>query len=94
MDGEQDGAQETGQEQQGQQVDQAQPDDKQGEAQEQVATPPSDGEIRAALADRDKKIAELERQIADAAKTVESAQALARQIEELKAASDAERVEK
>lgn len=32
MDGEQDGAQETGQERQGQQVDQAQPNDKQGEA--------------------------------------------------------------
>ena len=44
------------------------------------------------MADRDKKIAELEAQIADAAKTVESANALAKQIEELKAATDAERV--
>ena len=49
-------------------------------------------EYRAALVDRDKKIAELEAQIADAAKTVESANALAKQIEELKAATDAERI--
>ncbi len=54
---------------------------------------PDDKEIRAALAERDEKIAELERQIADAAKTVESAEALAKQVEELKAASDAERCE-
>ena len=49
-------------------------------------------EYRAALVDRDKKIVELEAQIADAAKTVESANALAKQIEELKEATDAERI--
>ena len=49
-------------------------------------------EYRAALVDRDKKIAELEAQIADAVKTVESANALAKQIEELKEATDNERI--
>ena len=49
-------------------------------------------EYRAALADRDKKIADLEGQIAEAAKSVESANALAKEIEELKAATDAERI--
>lgn len=93
MDGEQDGAQTQGEEQQGQQGD-PQADGKQQEpkAPAQVGTP-DDEEILAALAERDEKIAELERQIADAAKTVESAEALAKQIEELKAASDAERCE-
>lgn len=93
MDFEQDGAQAQGEEQQGQQGD-PQADDKQQEpkAPEQVGAP-DDKEIRAALAERDEKIAELERQIADAAKTVESAEALAKQVEELKAASDAERCE-
>ena len=51
-----------------------------------------EAEYRAALADRDKKIADLEGQIAEAAKSVESANALAKEIEELKAATDAERV--
>lgn len=70
MDGEQDGAQAQGQEQQGQQGD-PQADDKQQEpkAPEQVGAP-DDEEIRVALAERDEKIAELERQIADAAKAV------------------------
>ena len=51
-----------------------------------------DGEIRAALAERDEKIAELEAQVAEASKSVESAGALARQIEELRAASEEELV--
>lgn len=93
MDGEIDGAKETGQERQGQQVDQATGNDqqKQQEAQ-QVGAAPTDEEIRAALAERDQRIADLERQVAEASKTVESAEALAKQIEELKAASDEERV--
>lgn len=80
MDGEQDGAQAQGEKQQGQ------------KAPEQAGAP-DDEEIRAALAERDEKIAELEAQIAEAAKTAESAEALAKQIEDLKAASDAERCE-
>ncbi len=51
-----------------------------------------EAEYRAALADRDAKIKELEVQIAEASKTVESANALAKQIEDLKASADAERV--
>ncbi len=51
-----------------------------------------DAEYRAALADRDKKIAELESQIAEASKSVESANELAKQIEQLRADTDAERV--
>ncbi len=42
--------------------------------------------------DRDAKIAELEAQITEASKSVESAEALAKQIEGLKAAADEERV--
>lgn len=93
MDGEIDGTQETGQEQQGQQVDQAAGDDQQMQQEtQQIAVAPTDEEIRAALAERDQKIADLERQVVEASKTVESAEALAKQIEELKAASDEERV--
>ena len=50
-------------------------------------------ETRAALAECDEKTAELEAQIAETAKTVESVEVLAKLIEELKAASDAERCE-
>ena len=103
MDGEQSGAQTSGEEQQGQQVEQT-AGNEQPRQQAQEVTSEGDGddtkssdankaeaEYRAALADRDKKIAELEAQIAEAAKSVESANALAKQIEELKKASDAER---
>lgn len=93
MDGEQDGAQAQGKEQQGQKGD-PQVDDEQQEpkAPEQVGAPDNE-KIRAALAERGEKIAELEAQIAETAKTVKSAEALANQIEELKAASDTERCE-
>ena len=99
MDGEVDGTQTQGEEQQGVQGEQAAGVEQSGQAEEVGgegadvdAGSGGDAEYRAALADRDKKIAELEAQIADAAKTVESANALAKQIEELKAATDAERV--
>ena len=101
MDGEVDGTQTTGEEQQGVQGDEAAGVEQSGQAEEVGGAEGAEGngnegggdaEYRAALADRDKKIAELEAQIADAAKTVESANALAKQIEELKAATDAERV--
>lgn len=70
MDGEQDDAQAQGKEQQGQQDDPQADDEQQGQkAPEQVGAP-DDEEIRAALAERDEKNAELERQIADAAKAV------------------------
>lgn len=93
MDGEIDGTEETGQEQQGQQVDQKAGDDQQKQQEaKQVGTAPTDEEIRAALAERDERIAELEAQVAEASKTVESAEALAKQIEELKASADEERV--
>lgn len=55
-------------------------------------SPVGEDEYRAALADRDKKIAELEGQIAEAAKSVESANTLTKQIEQLKADADAERI--
>lgn len=95
MDGEMEGAQATGEEQQGQQGDQTaggqQPQGKQ-QAAEQVegvgvdngaddASPVGEEEYRAALADRDRKITELEAQIAEATKSVESAKELAKQIE-------------
>lgn len=93
MDGERDGEQAQGQERQGQQGDPQAEDEQQGQkAPEQVGAP-DDEEIRAALAERDERIAEFERQITEAVKTVESAEALVKQIEELKAASDAERCE-
>ena len=101
MDGEVDGTQTTGEEQQGVQGDEAAGVEQSGQAEEVGGAEGSEGtgaengggaEYRAALAERDKKIAELEAQIADAAKTVESANALAKQIEELKAATDAERL--
>ena len=102
MDGEVDGTQAQGEEQQGVQGGEAAGVEQSGQAEEVGneaqgvdggdAGGTGDAEYRAALADRDKKIAELEAQIADAAKTVESANALAKQIEELKAATDAERV--
>ena len=95
MDGEVDGAQTQGEEQQGVQGGEAVGVEQSGQEAQQVSGAEDgdgDAEYRAALADRDKKIAELEAQIADAAKTVESANALAKQIEELKAATDAERV--
>ena len=101
MDGEVDGTQTQGEEQQGVQGDEAAGVEQSGQAEEVGGAEGAEGadgkdggdaEYRAALADRDKKIAELEAQIADAVKTVESANALAKQIEELKAATDAERV--
>ena len=101
MDGEVDGTQTQGEEQQGVQGDEAVSVEQSGQAEEVGGAEGAEGadgkdggdaEYRAALADRDKKIAELEAQIADAVKTVESANALAKQIEELKAATDAERV--
>lgn len=52
----------------------------------------ADDAYRAALAERDAKISALEGQIAAAAKSAEAADALAKQIEEMKAANEAERV--
>ena len=92
MDGEIDGTEETGQEQQGQQGNQKADNDQQKQQEAQVGAVPTDEEIRAALAERDERIAELEAQVAEASKTVESAEALAKQIEELKASADEERV--
>ncbi len=107
MDGEINGTQAQDEEQQGQQVEQT-VDEQQPQQQPQAeVTSSGDGdssdtsggdgatnedEYRAALADRDAKIKDLEAQIAEASKTVESANALAKQIEDLKAAADAERV--
>mgnify|MGYP004535962707 FL=1 len=47
---------------------------------------------KAALAERDKGIAELEAQVADTAKSAETAESLTKQIEELKASNEAERI--
>ena len=101
MDGEVDGTQTQGEEQQGVQGDEAAGVEQSGQEEEVGGGAgiedgedgaSGDAEYRAALVDRDKKIAELEAQIADAAKTVESANALAKQIEELKEATDNERI--
>ena len=102
MDGEVDGTQTQGEEQQGVQGEQTAGVEQSGQAEEVggegaegndgESGGAGDAEYRAALVDRDKKIAELEAQIADAAKTVESANALAKQIEELKEATDNERI--
>lgn len=93
MDGEIDGAKAQGEERQGQQVDQKTGDDQQKQQEAMpVGAAPTDEEIRAALAERDQRIAELEAQMAEASKSVEPAEALARQIEELKASADEERV--
>lgn len=70
MDGEQDGAQVQGEEQQGQQGDPQAGDEQQGPKTPVQVGAPDDEEIRVALAERDEKIAELERQITDAAKAV------------------------
>lgn len=45
------------------------------------------------LADQAKQIADLEKQVADAAKTAETAQALTKQIEDMKAEAEAERLD-
>ncbi len=118
MGGEQNGAEETVEEQQGQQV--VEKDDDAASQGSQTVTEGHEGheghggddgdgadkgadgndgdgvdveaEYRAALADRDKKIADLEAQIAEASKSVESANELAKQIEQLRADTDAERV--
>lgn len=92
MDGEIDSAEETGQEQQGQQVDQKASNDQQKQQETQIGSAPTDEEIRAALAVRDERIAELEAQLAETSKTAESAEVLAKQIEELKASASEERV--
>ncbi len=98
------GAQAQGEEQQGQQVEpeggeQQSVEQPNGQQAQEVGAGGGDGdggdvdaEYKAALADRDKKIAELEAQIAEASKSVESANELAKQIEKLRADADAERV--
>ena len=68
------------------------------QAPQQQETQPIGGDetkegYEAALAERDAKIAELEKQVADAAKNAEAAEELAKQIGELKEASAAERAE-
>ena len=110
MDGEQNGAEETVEEQQGVEGGEAVGGNDAANSEVEEVTVSGNGadgndgdngaddtdkaaaEYRAALVDRDKKIADLEAQIAEASKTVESANALAKQIEELKEATDAERV--
>mgnify|MGYP006934591976 CR=1 FL=1 len=109
MDGEQDGAQEAGQGQQGQQTNDAQQNDEQMQQATQVDDAARGGvgeagdegsdsseqadDYKAILAERDKKIADLEGQIAEAAKSVEAANKLAEQIESLRKTNEAERVE-
>ena len=101
MDGEVSGAETTGEEQQGVQGDQALGDERQGQQTEEVGvgegagvdnSADADAEYRAALAERDRKIAELEAQVAEAFKSTEAAEGLAKQIEEMRAAADAERI--
>ncbi len=105
MGSEDNGAQTSGEERQGQQVEPEggeqqpqQPSQQQaqevggGEDGESGEDGGVDAEYKAALADRDKKIAELEARIAEASKSVESANELAKQIEKLRADTDAERV--
>ena len=68
------------------------------QAPQQQETQPVGGDnakegYEAALAERDAKIAELEKQVADAAKSAEAAEELTKQIGELKEASAAERAD-
>lgn len=78
MDGDRDGAQAQGEELTRQQGDPQAEDEQRGQkAPEQVGAP-DDDEICTALAERDEKIAELDAQIAEAAKTVEPAEVLAK----------------
>ena len=59
--------------------------------QEPVAEPALDEELRQAIAERDARIGELEAQIEEASRSVEAANALAAQIEELRQGAEAER---
>ena len=59
--------------------------------QEPVAGPSLDEELRQAIAERDARIGELEAQIEEASRSVEAANALAAQIEELRQGAEAER---
>lgn len=106
MDGEIDGAQTAGEEQLGgaQAQDdggsQQQPQGDGNQAQvggsktgtpQDSSEPEGAEELRRALAERDEKIAQMEAQIADAFKSTEAAEALAKQIEKMKAAADEQR---
>lgn len=92
MDGEQDGAQAQGEERTRQQGDPRAEDEQQRQkAPEQVGAP-GDDEIRAALAERDEKIAEPEAQVAETSKSVEAANRLAADIEAMRKANEDERL--
>ena len=98
MDGGVDGAQAQGEEQQAagggepQAQQQAQVDGGEAGGGDGGGASGADEAYRAALAERDAKISALEGQIAAAAKSAEAADALSKQIEEIKAANEAERV--
>lgn len=75
---------------------QKQDDSKKAQAQEEVADSAAakdNDDYEAAIAERDARIGELEAQIAEAAKSVESVEALMAQIEDLKAESAKERTD-
>ena len=83
MDGEIDGVEETSHEQRGEQSSQATRDERSQQRGTLRASAASiDEEIRAAPAERDEKIVELEAQVIEVSNTVGAAEVLARQIDE------------
>ena len=92
MDSEQDGAQAQGEERAWQQGDPQAEDEQQGQKVPEQVGALDDEEIRAAVAERDEKIAELEAQIAVASKSVEAASKLATDIEAMRKANEDERL--
>ena len=90
MDGGQDGAQAQGEERTRQQGGPKAEDEQQGQKTPEQVGAPDDEEIRAALAERDEKIAELEAQVAETSKSVEAANRLAADIEAMRKANEDE----
>ena len=96
-----DGTQQEGQQQAAQQPQQAQQQAAQGVGEPARDTGGAPGNTAGAdsaayeaqLAERDKRISELEAQIADAAKTAEATEALKNEIAELKAQGESERID-
>ena len=90
MDGEQNGSQEATQSAAQEQAQQGQQQEPQG-SQEVTGTSGTDWEKQ--IADRDARIAELEGQVAEAAKNAETAESLRGEIAELKAQGESDRID-
>ena len=97
MDGEQNGATQTQQDAQQQETQQETQQQAQQGAQPgaggEGASPDDTPAYEEQLAERDRRIAELEAQVADAAKTAETAEALRGELAELKAQGESDRID-